>query len=205
MQKNKISENNQKIKEETNTMAVDFWNEDEILNEEEYCPDLSWWYEVDVEKEMEEMRRLEFKENEWMIKKHIVTNVAYTIKDIIVLRVALEVMGELDSVSESIFRTMEEELKKIFDKFAEDEKLFGVYGKVNDSDVLAKQAARSSICFREAVEKLGLLSSGRKAVLDGLDEEMEVLFQGFSGLGFLKNRIKERIEFMNVGNHDFEK
>lgn len=130
MQKNKISENNQKIKEETNTMAVDFWNEDEILNEEEYCPDLSWWYEVDVEKEMEEMRRLEFKENEWMIKKHIVTNVAYTIKDIIVLRVALEVMGELDSVSESIFRTMEEELKKIFDKFAEDEKLFGVYGKL---------------------------------------------------------------------------
>ena len=205
MQKNKISENNQKIKEETNTMAVDFWNEDEILNEEEYCPDLSWWYEVDVEKEMEEMRRLEFKENEWMIKKHIVTNVAYTIKDIIVLRVALEVMGELDSVSESIFRTMEEELKKIFDKFAEDEKLFGVYGKVNDYDVLAKQAARSSICFREAVEKLGLLSSGRKAVLDGLDEEMEVLFQGFSGLGFLKNRIKERIEFMNDGNHDFEK
>lgn len=86
MQKNKISENNQKIKEETNTMAVDFWNEDEILNEEEYCPDLSWWYEVDVEKEMEEMRRLEFKENEWMIKKHIVTNVAYTIKDIINLR-----------------------------------------------------------------------------------------------------------------------
>lgn len=127
------------------------------MNEEEYCPDMSWRCEIDIEEEMEEMRRWEFKENEWVIKKHIVTNVAYTIKDIIVLRVALEVMGALDSVRESIFRTMEEELKKIFDEFAEDEKLFGVYGKVNDSGVLAKQAARSSICFRETVEKLGLL------------------------------------------------
>jgi len=116
----------------------------------------------------------------------------------------LEIIGELDFGRENIFRTMEEELKKIFDEFTEDEKLFGVYGKVNDIDVAAKQAARSSICFRESIQKLGLLSTERKKILEELDEEIDMVFCGFSGIRILKNRIKERIEFMNDGNHDFE-
>ena len=55
MQKNKISESNQKTKEETNTMVVDFWNEDEILNEEDYCPAWHECCEVNIEKEVEEI------------------------------------------------------------------------------------------------------------------------------------------------------
>lgn len=205
MQKNKISENNQKTKEETNTMAVDFWNEDEILNEEDYCPAWHECCEVNIEKEVEEMSRWELKHNEQEIKKDMANSIAYTIKDIVIMRITLEIIGELDFGRENIFRTMEEELKKIFDEFTEDEKLFGAYGKVNDIDVAAKQAARSSICFRESIQKLGLLSTERKKILEELDEEIDIVFCGFSGIRILKNRIKERIEFLNDGNHDFEK